>query len=60
MKNNKAITSDLFGINVTQCETCNGTGVIVTELVFSDLWKMPCGEKEDDCDDCNGSGVIDA
>tara|TARA_R110002020_G_scaffold308817_1_gene524423 strand:+ start:106 stop:303 length:198 start_codon:yes stop_codon:yes gene_type:complete len=63
MKKNKKVspyknqyTGDLFGIE-DDCKDCNGTGVIVTELVFSDLWKMPCGEREDDCESCNGTGT---
>ena len=52
----KAITSDLFGC--TDCKECDGTGIIVTDLVFSDLWKMPCGHREDPCENCNGSGSI--
>ena len=54
MEKNK-LTGDLFGVE--DCEDCDGTGVVVTELVFSDLWKMPCGEREDDCESCNGKGV---
>ena len=54
MEKNK-LTGDLFGVE--DCEDCDGTGVVVTELVFSDLWKMPCGEREDDCESCNGTGV---
>ena len=54
MEKNK-LTGDLFGVE--DCEDCDGTGVVVTELVFSDLWKMPCGESEDDCESCNGTGI---
>ena len=43
MEKNK-LTGDLFGVE--DCEDCDGTGVVVTELVFSDLWKMPCGERK--------------
>jgi|TARA_R100001460_G_scaffold102015_1_gene146245 DnaJ-class molecular chaperone len=62
MKKNKNIspyknkyTGDLFGVE--DCKYCNGTGIIETDLVFSDLWKMPCGTREDDCEDCNGTGI---
>ena len=48
-------TGDLFGVE--DCKYCNGTGIIETDLVFSDLWKMPCGTREDDCEDCNGTGI---
>ena len=54
MEKNK-LTGDLFGAE--DCKDCDGTGVVVTELVFSDLWKMPCGTREDDCESCNGTGV---
>jgi len=54
MKKNK-FTGDLF--EVEDCKDCDGTGVIVTELVFSDLWPMPCGEREEDCESCNGTGT---
>ena len=54
MKKNK-LTGDLFGVE--DCEDCDGTGVVVTNLVFSDLWKMPCGTREDSCESCNGTGV---
>ena len=36
MEKNK-LTGDLFGVE--DCEDCDGTGVVVTDLVFSDLWK---------------------
>ena len=54
MEKNK-LTGDLFGAE--DCKDCDGTGVVVTELVFSDLWKMPCGTREDSCESCNGTGV---
>jgi len=54
MEKNK-LTGDLFGVE--DCKDCDGTGIIYTDLVFSDLWKMPCGEREDDCESCNGTGV---
>ena len=54
MEKNK-LTGDLFGVE--DCEDCDGTGIIYTDLVFSDLWKMPCGTREDSCESCNGTGV---
>jgi len=53
MKNNKAITSDLFEIET--CQFCNGEG----EVEIHNKAK-PNEERIEDCDDCNGSGVIDA
>jgi len=58
MKKKEAITSDLFGCN--DCIDCDGSGVIVTDLVFNDVLKIPAGQKEDKCESCNGRGVIDA
>ena len=54
-KTKNKYTGDLFGVE--DCTYCNGTGIIETELVFSDLWKMPFGIREDDCEDCNGTGI---
>jgi DnaJ-class molecular chaperone len=58
----KNLTSDLFGCP-PPCSDCDGSGVIVTELTFTDDKigkKISCGEREDECESCNGSGVTDA
>ena len=40
-----------------KCESCNGSGIIYTDLIFSDLWEMDCGTREDECEECGGKGV---
>jgi len=39
-----------------KCKTCKGTGKIETKIVFSDLWEMDCGTREETCNSCNGTG----
>lgn len=39
------------------CSTCNGSGVITKQYIFSEDWPMDCGFHENDCEDCNGSGT---
>ena len=39
------------------CSTCNGSGVINKQYIFSEEWPMDCGFHENDCEDCNGSGI---
>jgi len=40
-----------------KCESCEGSGIIYTDLIFSDLWEMDCGTREDKCEECDGTGV---
>ena len=39
------------------CKTCNGSGVINKQYIFSEGLPMDCGFHENDCEDCNGSGI---
>ena len=54
----KAITSDLFAAK--DCDNCDGLGIIITDLVFSnDSFgrNIDCGTREDKCESCDGKGV---
>jgi len=40
-----------------KCESCSGSGIIFTDLIFSDLLPMDIGTREDKCEECEGTGV---
>jgi len=49
------LTQDLFGVE--DCPNCNGSGIVIEEVIFNEMFPMPMGVNEEDCDICKGSGV---
>ena len=46
----KELTQDLFGVE--DCSNCNGSGIVIEEVIFNEMFPMPMGVNNSSF--CNG------